>query len=103
MWRRASSRLAGAVGTVVLDVDGTLTTRDTLEDIVMAAIEGHNRLARDADSGTVSERKRQQWQELKGVYGGAYRAFCNRLHERAAEGVGYEELEKLFIEEERMV
>lgn len=75
------------VSVLVLDVDGTLTLRDTLEDLVHAAIEGAARRSRplmhSAESAAAAEEqaqlKRERWLELKEAYSRPYAAFLQAM------------------------
>lgn len=94
-----------SVRVVVLDVDGTLTRRDTLEDVVGAAIDGAvRRTHRHRPEADVLRRtKLEQWAQLKEAYAGPYQAFLERLLHTAPLENSYDSLMTHFLEEERVV
>ncbi|ELR11953.1 haloacid dehalogenaselike hydrolase domain containing protein [Acanthamoeba castellanii str. Neff] len=84
------------LGAVVLDVDGTLTRKDTIEDVIAAAIDGASRCysaatqqrrdeqgegrARPGDEeDAVGQSKRHVWAGLKEAYAGPYGTFLDHL------------------------
>lgn len=84
------------LGAVVLDVDGTLTRKDTIEDVIAAAIDGAARRysaaaqqrqveqggeggARPGDEEDAVRHKRHMWAGLKEAYAGPYGTFLDHL------------------------
>jgi hypothetical protein len=109
------------LGAVVLDVDGTLTRRDTIEDVIAAAIDGAARRysaaaqqRRDEQGGeggarpgdeedAVRQSKRHEWAGLKEAYAGPYGTFLDHLLPPQRTDRTASLLQHHLLEEERVV
>jgi hypothetical protein len=108
------------LGAVVLDVDGTLTRKDTIEDVIAAAIdgaarrysaatqqrrdeqgEGHARPGDEEDA--VRQSKRHVWAGLKEAYAGPYGTFLDHLLPPQRSHRTASLLQHHLLEEERVV